>query len=443
MDRPTRSPSVAELAAQTPDDRDRTVDFVRAASILVVVLGHWLIASVFWRDGEPTFQNALGLVPGLWIATWLLQVMPLFFVVGGFSNLVSYASAERRGGGYAEFAASRLTRLMRPTAVFAIAWLVASSALLAAGVRASLVESITKAVAQPLWFLGIYVLVVALAPPMLALHSRFGWGVPVALAAAATVVDVLFRAADVPVVGYLNYGFVWLFAHQLGFFWSRVSRRRLPIAAVAALAVLAVLTLTGLYPRSMVGLPGESASNMTPPSVCIVALTIWQTALVLLVRPRAERWLSRRRPWTLTIAANGVIMTLFLWHLSALGMFVAAGYPLGFPQPETGTSAWWALRPVWIAALAALLVPLVLVFGRFERPASRPAGVATGTPLAAAAMVLAGAGILGFAVAGFSPLGSGRLVVVPIATPVVVVLLGGAALCLFALGRTRRRADGS
>jgi hypothetical protein len=31
----------------------------------------------------------------------------------------------------------------------------------------------------------------------------------------------------------------------------------------------------------MVGLPGEE-SNMTPPTVCIIALTVWQVALVML-----------------------------------------------------------------------------------------------------------------------------------------------------------------
>ena len=81
--------SAADLARMTPDSRDRAVDLLRAASIAVVVLGHWLMAVVAWTDGRFRTGNVLGMVPGLWAATWVLQVMPVFFFVGGFSNLVS------------------------------------------------------------------------------------------------------------------------------------------------------------------------------------------------------------------------------------------------------------------------------------------------------------------------------------------------------------------
>jgi hypothetical protein len=36
-----------DLVAGTPDTRDRYIDFLRAASILAVVIGHWFI-SVIW-----------------------------------------------------------------------------------------------------------------------------------------------------------------------------------------------------------------------------------------------------------------------------------------------------------------------------------------------------------------------------------------------------------
>ncbi|HVL51466.1 MAG TPA: acyltransferase family protein, partial [Actinomycetota bacterium] len=106
------------LAEKTPPGRDRYVDFLRAFSICVVVLGHWLIAVVYIQDGEISGVNALHVIPGLWVATWLLQVMPLFFFVGGFANLVSLESIGRRGGDYAQFIRSRLDRLLRPTAVY-------------------------------------------------------------------------------------------------------------------------------------------------------------------------------------------------------------------------------------------------------------------------------------------------------------------------------------
>ena len=43
--------SVARLAAETPAERNRVVDALRAGSILVVVFGHWLMAAVTVVDG--------------------------------------------------------------------------------------------------------------------------------------------------------------------------------------------------------------------------------------------------------------------------------------------------------------------------------------------------------------------------------------------------------
>ena len=46
--------AVREMADATPADRNRAVDALRAASILVVVLGHWLMAAVTVEGGELT-----------------------------------------------------------------------------------------------------------------------------------------------------------------------------------------------------------------------------------------------------------------------------------------------------------------------------------------------------------------------------------------------------
>ncbi len=61
-------------------------------------------------------------------------------------------------------------------------------------------------VTQPLWFIGIYLIVTALAPPMRALHRRFGVQVPMALIAGAVIVDVLRFAAGVPLIGFSTSG---------------------------------------------------------------------------------------------------------------------------------------------------------------------------------------------------------------------------------------------
>ena len=58
---------LSELVDATPDRRDRYVDFLRALSIVVVVLRHWLGAVVEWHGGQVTGTSALNLVPDLWI----------------------------------------------------------------------------------------------------------------------------------------------------------------------------------------------------------------------------------------------------------------------------------------------------------------------------------------------------------------------------------------
>ena len=54
-----------------------------------------------FTDGEFTGENLLELNPDLQILTWVFQVMPLFFIVGGFTNGTSWVSTRRRGTSYA------------------------------------------------------------------------------------------------------------------------------------------------------------------------------------------------------------------------------------------------------------------------------------------------------------------------------------------------------
>jgi hypothetical protein len=60
----------------------------------------------------------------MWLATWFFQVMPIFFFVGGFSNLTAYDAYRRRGEPTSAFVRSRLVRLLRPSLVVLGIWLV-------------------------------------------------------------------------------------------------------------------------------------------------------------------------------------------------------------------------------------------------------------------------------------------------------------------------------
>lgn len=90
--------------------------------------------------------------------------MPLFFVVGGFANHTALVEGPR----YGDFVRTRTRRLMTPTLVFVGTW---ALLVFLAGRRAGEVDVwrlATATVAQPLWFAGVYLVVIALAPATLA-----------------------------------------------------------------------------------------------------------------------------------------------------------------------------------------------------------------------------------------------------------------------------------
>ncbi len=401
--------SIAAMAAATPATRDRYVDFLRAFSIAVVVFGHWLVAIVYFDGTRLSGDSALEVVPWAWLATWVLQVMPLFFFVGGFSNLTSWRAIKRRGGTYFDFISGRVDRLMRPSAIFIGFWLSAAVALeIAAPATADRLQPALAIIAKPLWFIAVYLVVVGLAPAMLWLHRRHGMRVPRAMTAAAAGVDVLRITVDLPFVGYLNFAFVWLFAHQIGFFYAdgtltRWTRSRLALMTVAGLSGLIALITLGPYSPSMVGVADGRVSNNDPPSVCIIALSIWLIGAAMLARDHISKLLQRQRAWHVVIGANSMIMTVFLWHLTALLVGVVALYPLGFPQPAGGTAEWWTLRPVWLGLLVVLLIPFIAVCARYERPRTRPRRDLRNSSFvrAAAGLACLVGGISGFATAGF------------------------------------------
>jgi len=99
-----------------------------------------------------------------------------------------------------------------------------------------------------------------------------------------------------------------------------------------------------------------------------VALTFWLIGLAMLLRPRVSHWLERRGPWKATIVANSVIMTLFLWHMTAYAAAILFLHPLGLGTQVDSTARWWMERPVWEFVPGIILAGIVLVAGRFERP---------------------------------------------------------------------------
>ncbi|MGW0846465.1 acyltransferase family protein [Streptomyces sp. NPDC002787] len=455
----TASVSASDLAAATPSTRDRYVDLLRVASLGTVVLGHWLMAAVTTGgDGRVEVGNLLAVEPRLQILTWALQIMPVFFFVGGFSHALSYRSLSRKsadgGSVYPAFLRARLQRLLRPTMVFIGVWGAAAVLLQLAGQGGGLLDVALRLVAQPLWFIGIYLAMVAFTPPLLKLHERFGWGAFGGLVAAAALVDTLRFALDVPFVEFLNFAFVWLAIHQLGFLRADGRLTRPYLLAGAGLAGAALLVAYGPYPLSMVGMPGEKVSNMAPPTFALLCHGLWLVGAVEWLRGPAARWLERPKVWRTVVAANGVSMTAFLWHLSAMlgvyGVLLALDVPL--PAPESG--AWWAQLPLRIAAAAVLTAVLVAAFRGFERPAARAPrangshgsngsrrSVVYSGPAAALGATLCLFGVLGLSMVGFGGLFEGRsalLIAVQVTAPTAVAMTLAGWLLVELIGRGER-----
>ena len=79
-----------------------------------VVVLHALMVGVTVTDTAPVFANASD--GSGWVSplSWVLQVMPLFFVIGGFAGRTSFLRAQQRGGTAAAFVAGRIHRPLLP-----------------------------------------------------------------------------------------------------------------------------------------------------------------------------------------------------------------------------------------------------------------------------------------------------------------------------------------
>jgi fucose 4-O-acetylase-like acetyltransferase len=388
------------LARETPDTRNRYVDLLRAVSILVVVVGHWLMAAPQVVGGGLDFNLLLSTTTWTHYLTWVLQVMPIFFLVGGYANAASWRSARVRQEPYGAWLRARLRRLVLPVLPLLAVWAVAAFALFQAGLDPDLIRLGSQAALVPLWFLATYVLVVSLTPVTLWAWDRFGWGSLVVAAALAGLMDLLSLGFGVAAAGYLNYVFVWATVHGLGYAWADsrlggVTRRM--ILSAAGLVTTAALVIVGPYPVAMVGLTTQGVNNSQPPKVTLIALALFQTGLFLAFEGPVRRWLARDRLWAPVVMVNGRIMSIYLWHMTALvlvigGLLLADGVGLGL---QVDSPTWWLTRPLWLGVLTAITWPFIQAFGRFERPGSdrRPAPRAW-RPVAATVLTCAGLGFL-------------------------------------------------
>ncbi|HJX20414.1 MAG TPA: hypothetical protein VJ454_05440, partial [Steroidobacteraceae bacterium] len=144
------------VADNTSPGRDRAVDVARLAALVVVIFGHCaLLLATIDADGL-RIGNLLGELPAIAPVTWVVQVMPLFFLAGGAAGAYGW----RSGTPWGTWLFTRAQRLCRP-----VFWYLAACAVGLLVTRTLLGAESAAALGREcvalLWFLGVYLVVLA------------------------------------------------------------------------------------------------------------------------------------------------------------------------------------------------------------------------------------------------------------------------------------------
>lgn len=365
---------------RAPSGRDPVIDLVRALSVLAVLLLHGMQMGVTVGPSGTVLEYAT--VGAAWYppVTWILQVLPIFSVIGGFSGMLAFRRLRDRGGTATDFVVGRVHRLLLPAVVTISAVAVALAVLLIQGVPAGLLLEAGVRYGQPLWFLGVFLGGQVLLPALLRAHEHAPLATLAALGAGALGVDALRSLTGLDAIGYANLGFVWLALQQLGFFLAEgrldalrpTNRLRIGAGAVALLAGAFVL---GICSPDLI-------AHMNPPTSALLLVGVAQTAALTLLRPTLAALIAT--PWVhaATAFVTARTMTIYLWNLPVLlTMAGVAAYLAergGLLLPEPSGLLWWTLRPSWLLLSLVLTAAVAWALGgterrRLLRPSTSPA----------------------------------------------------------------------
>lgn len=346
--------------------RDPVMDLVRVTCVVVVVIGHLLMIGAEVVPGRGLVVERT-LLETIWIGpvSWIAQIMPVFFVVGGFAGIGAWRRLETSGGRAADFIRSRILRLARPAIPLFVAVALGILVMHLTGVDPVSIRFICLGISSPLWFLAAYAFAQAMLPGLATFHTRAPWRTLAVLAAAAAICDIMRFATGFEALALLDMTFVWLFAQQLGFWiadgWFQ-ARSRGMVAAIGAGAYLLLAGLVGI------GYPGNMLDNLYPPNFAIVALALGQTSLLVLAHPALARLMIPRTVRFVVATLGSRLMTIYLWHLPVFALVIGLLLLTPLPAPAAGSAAWWLTRPAILLVTACALAVISLLFGRLERP---------------------------------------------------------------------------
>lgn len=383
----------AKVDAATAPDRDRAVDVARLAALVVVMFGHCALLLATIDDGV-RIGNLLGELPSLTPITWIVQVMPLFFLAGGAAGAYGW----HPGTPWGTWLLARAQRLCRPVFWYLAAW---SVGLLVTRVvlGAQSAEGLGRESVALLWFLGVYLIVLAFVPALTRLSSACSVAALVAsLLVVAAVFDAIRIAVGVPMVGVANFVIVWLIPIVIGVAYARrlIGPRVALLVAAAALAMQVLLVNVGPYEVSLVVTGTERLSNVSPPTLLLALHCTWLSCLFVAAAHAIQRWAQRPRVWYVVATGNGGAMTLYLWHIPAIAVAAFTLHAVGLDAYDIGAQWFWAmlaLRAVVFALVMAAMFRLLSPLEHRRLPWWDSPARATGARATATGVLVCVAGV--------------------------------------------------
>lgn len=344
--------------------RDLTVDLARVACVLLVVVVHTLFTGV--RESAQGFEIERTVELQHWFnaVSWVFEIMPLFFVVGGFASLAAYRSTLRKGLDAGDYVRGRILRLARPALPLFVFFAIALTTASLMPVDPSLVDGIAIGIGSPLWFLSSFILAQALVPFLVYWHERRRLLTISILMAGALVVDVIRAVTGNDFYGLLNVFLVWPAIQQIGFWmfdgWF-LQRRGLELVALVVGAYLGLWACVGLGDYSL-----NMLSNQYPPTFPLILLGIAQAAALTLLRPLLTRLMQLRVMQGIVWWVGSRAMTIYCWHLPVIVMLIGVMVALPGSLTEPGTPQWWLERIPFVCVVLGVIGVMSLWLRSFE-----------------------------------------------------------------------------
>ena len=380
--------------AITPPGRDRAVDVARLAALVVVMFGHCALLLATINEGGVRIGNLIGEVPAVAPITWVVQVMPLFFLAGGAAGAYGYHG----GTPWGTWLFTRTQRLCRPVFWYLAAWSVGLLVVrLTLGAESA--GRLGRESVALLWFLGVYLVALAFVPALTRLRS--GGAVAVVLAgllAAAAATDGIRFAVGTPEAGVANFVIVWLIPVVIGVAYARrlIGARAALAVAVSAFVAQVVVVAAGPYEVSLVVTGAERVSNVSPPTLVLALHCTWMSGAFVLAAGAVRRWAERPRVWRVVAVGNGGAMTLYLWHIPAIAIATFTLHALGLDAYDVHAAGFWGLLALRAGVFAVVMLVLFELLAPLEhRPLpwwDAPVG-AVGTRATAAGVFSCAAGV--------------------------------------------------